>query len=106
MIAFKKGPKPTGLAAVGHPYAETSVLAKRGGGKVGIIIPPSATNLGGEREWKVGVMVETEPTPEAPCPWRWVFFKSRFGTEPQAREWLKQQWSAISLRFRIHEQED
>jgi hypothetical protein len=97
---FKKGPRATGLAAVGHPYADTTIkLGKR---EVGIISPPSRGNLRGPDEtgWRAGVMVMKEKPDDNPnCPWRWVFFRPQFADEPAAREWVLAHWKAICERY-------
>lgn len=102
---FRKGARPTGLAAVANSYAETTITMGRGG-KVGQIFPPSATSLKGYDHWRVGLMVKKESTKESPCGWKWVIFKKEFETEEEARSLVKKDWEKLLEKFDLYEMEE
>lgn len=99
-ISFRKQPQPTGLAAVGHPYPATEIKVDRK--VVGHITPPNWQTEG--HDWGVSIAVKREPTPDSPCPWRWVRFKRRFPSEPDARQFVvdKLAWALEKHRFELY----
>lgn len=90
---FKKGPNPTGLYAVGHPYADTDI--KMDGKVVGMLSAPSAFGHDG---WKVRLMVQRPVDVQ----WRWVVLKVVHPTEKAARSWVREHWKAINEKFPLH----
>lgn len=98
---FKKGPRPTGLAAVAYPYATTEIKL---GGKVIGIISPTRVAVGGN--WSVGLRVKkTEDDGNPNCAWRWAWFKAR-PTEEAARKFLLDNWEALAAKYEIVPEED
>jgi hypothetical protein len=93
-FTFKKEPRETGLRSVGRPYPDTQI--KLEGKRVGMIAAPS--RFGGDA-WQVRLVQKLEPTEADPCPWRWIFFKTTHETEADAREWLRQNATAIVSKF-------
>lgn len=83
-ITFKKEPKATGLAAVGH--SNQSVKIKFDGKEIGRIIAPTWQTT--DHKWGLGFTVKTPNDPNAPKSWRWFFLKQRFDTEEQARQFV------------------
>ena|ERR1035437_5356248 len=97
-LTFKKEKALTGLAGVANPTPATQVkLDKK---QVGTINPPSWRSA--DNKWYVGIMIEVEKTAEEPAGWKWIFFKTRFDEEPQAREWLQRHWEALNRTYKIH----
>lgn len=78
-FTFKKQPKITGLAGVGHPNQHVDI--KQAGLIVGQITAPSYRRS----TWGVGLMIN-KPASEN-CGWSW-WFPREFATEEQARDWL------------------
>jgi len=91
-FTFKKEPKPTGLFAVGNPNSDTIIkLQKR---QVGYIAGPNWHTE--DRKWQIRLMIAVEDN------FKWMNVKTRFDTEPEAREWIKinsDKISALNLYF-------
>ena len=87
-FTFKKEPKQTGVAGVANPYPETAI--KLGGKQVGQICPPTWRNS--STEWRVSFAILD---PAQDCGWRWVTFKKRFDSEPEARVWIQANAEAL-----------
>lgn len=81
-FTFRKEAPETGLRGVGNPHPPTQIKLR--GEMVGTISAPNWQTKDGK--WGVGLMVD-DPQPEN-CGWRWVFFKARHDSEPEARAWL------------------
>jgi len=99
-LSFRKDPPTTGLAGVGHPHPSTQIK----GDKlcVGIINAPYWATK--DSKWGIQLAVKSDK-PEN-CDWAWIFFKQRFDTEPEARQWLKDRWDSICKKYSIHQFED
>lgn len=95
-FTFEKEPRETGLSGVGNPHPSTKI--KLDGCECGRIAAPNWQTHDGK--WSVGLMVAS--TSEENCSFRWAFFKPRFDTEPDAREWLKAMSPVISEKYEIH----
>ncbi len=100
-FTFKKGPTPTGLSAVAHPYSDTDIKLR--GKIVGMIGSPS--HMAGRPHWDVRLMVKKHATPDSPCDWKWVFLKGKHETEADARQWVKEKTAAILEQFDLAEME-
>ncbi len=99
-LSFKKHPKNTGLYAVGNP--ESNVDIKVDGIECGSIMAPSWQTK--DNKWEIRLMVMKEnfmPSPEEPSNWKNIFFKTKFDSEKDAREWLKQNWEIIINKYTI-----
>lgn len=86
-LTFKRGPKPTGLYAVGNPYTSTDIKLNKV--VVGFIAPPSSgASLRQEPNWRVWTKRRKEVTRESPCPFTNVCFTAKFDSEQAARDWV------------------
>ncbi len=94
-FTFKKEPRATGLSAVGHPHQ--SVAVKLAGKEVGRIAAPYFGTKDGK--WGVGLMVAEKASEN--CSWGWVFFKARFDSEAEAREWLTKGQPTLLERYTL-----
>lgn len=97
-LSFKKQPKTTGRAGIGHPYSSTDILGDKK--DVGIIVAPNWQTK--DNLWRVRFVVEKNEVyndGNKNCPWMWVGVKARFETEAEAREWVKANWDAIQEKF-------
>lgn len=81
-FTFRKEAPETGLRAVGNTRPSTQIKLR--GKEIGRISAPNRQTK--DDKWGVGLMVD-DPAGEN-CPWRWVFFKARHDSEPEARAWL------------------
>jgi len=54
----------------------------------------------------VGFMIKKEKTENDPCPFKWIFLKKRFLTEPEARDFIKKHEVAIKEGYDLHSLED
>ncbi len=97
-LTFKRGPKQTGLAAVGEPYA--SVEVKWDNKKIGSITGPTWTTK--DNKWSVGFTVKTDELEEHPSGWKWIFMKARFDNEDEARQFVKDNIGTIMQRYKIY----
>lgn len=89
-FTFKKGVKETGLAAIGNPYAYTTIRLK--GKDVGSIVPPSRWDNYQDNKWSIRLHVVDA---EKQCGWKNITLKARFDTEPEAREFINLHADAI-----------
>lgn len=96
-ITFKKEKPETGLAAIGNPYPNTQI--KVDGKQVGYIYAPTWSIT--DRKWKVSLAVK-----EGDTRWKWIFVKTRFDTEPDARSWVKNKLEAVAKTYTLHSFED
>jgi len=93
-LSFKKMPRATGLAGVAEPNPPTEI---KGDGKtIGQIIPPHYSDK--DYVWRVYLYIKREPTPQDPCEWRSACLKKTFQTEPEARQFLKDNWAELSKK--------
>lgn len=95
-LSFKRQEKPTGLAAIGQPYAHVDIKADKK--KCGCIFPP---NRYGQDYWKVSLAVKKEPSEESPAPFAWVSFKFQGKDENEAREFVKKYWDKFQEKYDI-----
>lgn len=93
-LSFRRGPRPTGLSAVGNPYPDTDI--KCGGQKVGYISGPTWQSK--DHKWvvrfmvfKADIMEDNNPN----CSWKWVTLKQKFDSEREARDYVAMRWPAI-----------
>jgi hypothetical protein len=94
-FTFKKQPKTTGLASVGYPHPSTDIkLDKK---RVGIISAPNWSTKGGK--WEIQLMRETNDD------WNWAYVKQKFDSEPEAREWIKQNSEKL-LTTKFHAEDE
>lgn len=94
-FTFKKGKKPTGLYAVGHPNPDTVIKLRKM--QVGTIYGPSWLTKDGM--WRVGFMVKD---PESHCGWKNITLKKKTSSEAEMREWLKEMYSVIINTYEFH----
>lgn len=78
-LSFKKQAKETGLSGVGNPYPATDIKVNKR--ICGYISPPNWTTK--DNLWCIKFAVNTESS------WGWRVSKRRFESEPEAREYLK-----------------
>ncbi len=97
-FTFKKGPRETGLAAVGNPYPWVDI--KLDGKVVGCIKPPSA--FGGDT-WRIRFMVVSETEK---CGWAWAQLKVHYESEQEARDYITTNCSRIQDKLRLHARAD
>lgn len=97
-LTFKRGPKPTGIAAVGDPYA--SVDIKLNGQEVGSIHPPNWQST--EHLWRVWVRVADTASDRSNA-WKNVCFKAKFASEQEARDWVIQHSAEIIAKIFLPE---
>ena len=100
-FTFRKEPRETGLSSIANPNPSTKV--KLNGKVVGMIAAPSRF---GESKWAPRITIKKEITTDSPCPWKWIFFKAKFDTEPEAREWFKKNEAVLLERYEIVSYED
>jgi hypothetical protein len=98
-FTYKKDKPATGLRAVG--YSTPSTAIKLRGKEVGTIVAPSWQTK--DHKWGVRIAVEKEPTKEEPASFRWIQFKIRFDSEPEARGWLQANAHHIQRMFVLHQ---
>lgn len=103
-LSFKKEPREIGLAAVSHPYPDT--IIKLDGRETGRIYGPRPKLLGGGPDWLIQVMIKRQPTEADPAPFKWLIFKAKFASEPEARIWLQRHWPAICDKYQLHSFDD
>lgn len=94
-FTFRKEPRETGLRAVGHPYPATAI--KFSGEEIGRISPPWFGSKDGK--WGVGLRVLEKASDS--CEWGWMFFKARFDTEPEAREFVTRNQATILSKWTL-----
>jgi hypothetical protein len=100
-ISFKRGKEETGLAAIGHPFAGVDIKLNKK--IIGRISPPHWNKEG----WSILLSVKEEESNNASnCNWKNIFFKKRFNTEEDARQWVKDNLKSISEDYEFHYQED
>jgi len=100
-FTFKKRKKETGLASIGAGTPETVI--KLWGKYVGAIYIRDSPLYSDEEGWRVKIQADNDKYPEeSNCPWKWVQYKARFGTEEEAREWVQFNTEAI-FNFLWHE---
>lgn len=97
-FSFKKEPRETGLAAVGNPYPNTQIKLDKQ--QVGYISAPTWQTK--DRMWGVHFAVEKD----GGCGWHWIHVKRRFDSEPESREWIKQNAEKVQKQFTLHKFED
>ena len=102
-LSFKKHPKQTGLASVGNSYQGSDI--KLDGKVFGEINPPNWRTS--HNFYTVSIMIKkTEPDDNPNCDWKWVFFKRRFVSDSEAREWVKSNITKITEKYTLHFYED
>lgn len=97
-FTFRKLKRETGLAGVGYPTPDTVI--KVSGQMVGAIHAPNWRTK--DNLFRIGLMVKDEGI----AGFKWLFFKARFQTEPEAREWLKKFSLVIAKSYDLHAMED
>jgi len=100
-LSFKKQPRETGLRAVAEVAPSTTIKAD--GKACGEIRAPHYSD--DSNLWSVGVTVKAD-TGNPNCDWKWIFFKKKFASEPEAREFVKTRWQAIQELHTLHLMED
>jgi hypothetical protein len=78
-FTFKKQPKETGLSSVGNPYPNTDIKYNKK--VVGHIVAPNWMSK--DDVWKIRFMQKDEKN------WHWITIQQQFGSEPEAREWIR-----------------
>lgn len=101
-LSFKKHARETGLRAVGNPYPDTDI--KLGGKKVGYLDAPSWNSA--DRQWRIRFAIKRQQAPGFPANFDWVTLTARFDTEPEAREFVKQNIEKIKAKFDLYLLED
>lgn len=98
-FTFKKEKAETGLRAVGN--STPSTIIKIEGKDCGRISASNWQTKDGK--WGVGLMVKGGTNPN--CNWIWVFFKTRFDEEKEARIWLNGFADKILTKYEIRSQD-
>ena len=91
-FTFKKQKEETGLSAVGYPYPDVDIKANKK--VVGYISAPNWQTKG--HKWKVRFAMKKESTTASPADFKWVFAKKVFGSEADARQWIKENTEELS----------
>ena len=91
-FTFKKQPKETGLRAVGTPYPDTDIKVNKKA--VGYISAPNWQTK--TIAWKIRLAVKKEITTDDPAGFKWVSAKKVFGSEADARQWIKENTEELS----------
>ena len=91
-FTFKKQPKETGLRAVGTPYPDTDIKVNKK--VVGYISAPNWQTK--TIAWKIRLAVKKEITTDDPAGLKWVSAKKVFGSEADARQWIKENTEELS----------
>lgn len=88
-FTFKRHARERGLSAVGADAPSSDIKLR--GVVVGLLKSPTRGRWGSAEcpQWRVRLMVQRNPTPTEPCPWRWATLTRRFDTEEQGRAWLQ-----------------
>ena len=97
-FTFKKQPKETGLRAVGTPYPDTDIKVNKKA--VGYISAPNWQTK--TIAWKIRLAVKKEITTDDPAGFKWVHISRSFGSEGDARQWIKdnsEELSKLDLYF-------
>lgn len=99
-LSFKKGEKPTGLWSIGHSHPDTEIkLDKK---TFGHIIPPAWNTV---NYWRIHFAVikpDINEDGNPNCEWRWREFKQEFETEPEAREYMKNNIEYILEHYKLY----
>lgn len=98
-VTFKKHPRETGLAAVGH--SQQSVDIKFNKKKFGLINAPNWSTK--DNKWGVSITIKD---PNQKAGWCWIFFKVRHENEQAARDWITANYEKIAAKYTIHFFED
>ncbi len=86
-FTFKKEPRVSGLAAIGNPNPDTQIKLNKK--ECGRIVGPVWSST--DKMWTIRFTVKkTVPDDNPNCDWKWVQFKKKFETEPEAREYITQ----------------
>ena len=94
-FTFKREARSTGLAAIGNPYPNVEV--KLGGKQVGWINAPCS---GGSDKWHIWFHIE-KSDPKAQCPFRNAKLKGEWGTEEEARDFLRTNAATLIAKFKF-----
>ena len=101
-LSFRKEPRTTGLAGIGEPYPDTKI--KMDGMIVGTIGAPNWNTK--DNCWSLWFMIYGD-TGNPNCNWSNRRMKPRFATEPEARQWVKDNWpKLVTLGLRGMKDED
>lgn len=92
-LTFKKDKPQTGLMTVGHPYLPTSI--KLDGMLIGTIYPPNYQ----KQHWEIGLIVSQTG---GNCPWGWLSLKRKYDSEPEARQFIKDNLETIRKKYDLH----
>lgn len=98
-FTFKKEPRETGLASVGHPNQDVQIKLKKK--QVGYIVSPNWTTQ--DNKWGVRFMIKDA---NVKCGWRWVSLKARFDSEDEARDFIQTHAEAIFRKHELYHLED
>lgn len=82
-ITFKKRPRETGLAAVGHPHAWMDIKYK--GQEIGYVMPRSWSI----KNWRLFFRVN------GPSGWGWHEIPHKFNSEQEVRDWVAENTETI-----------
>ena len=94
-FTFKKQPKETGLAAIGHPYPDVDIKLKKL--VIGYIDAPTHLTL--DSKWRIRLkVVNVNMTPG----WQWITLKGVFDTEKEARTFLQLHTDEILRRWPVY----
>jgi hypothetical protein len=94
---FKRQQRATGLARIASPYANVTIRIS--GDEVGYISSPSRL---GHDDWIIYIRIKNEGARfdgNPNCHWRHVALTQRFGTEQNARDFVKKRWVEIEAAF-------
>jgi len=58
------------------------------------------------RDYSISFAIKKEKTEKDPAPFKWVYLKARFKTEPEARVFVKRHEEQIQERYNLYQFED
>lgn len=97
-ISFKKDKPLTGLMAVGHSRESADIKLNKL--MCGRIKAPNWSTK--DNKYSIGITVYNDEDTVSNCEWHWVYFKHRFDTYEDAKQWVKDNLKRISEKYRLY----
>ena len=98
-LSFKKQARETGLRSVGNPVPSVDIKINKK--VIGYLSAPTWQTK--DNKWGINFsVVKPEPDENPNCKWKWIAVKTRFETENEAREFVKENIEAISKRYTLY----
>lgn len=104
-LTFKKHPRATGRAAVGYPHQDVDIKWNKK--VIGYIHAPTWQDK--DNKWAIRLSTKKQDILEdgnANCTWKWVFLKTEFNSEEDARDYLKRNIGEIMKKYNMYCIED